>query len=175
MFTRASGLRTYLFFSKKLFLTAKFNCDCIVISVLISSEMSTGTYSVISTHTSRLWPEKFFTLDMRKLVKPVESDEKISFSLFTVEVEIFQLLWKFLAAKAIKFFLKSRGASTAIKFFVQNGHPSAWSSLRENRYHNYSQNKNAVLKVEINFLDRKSFFKEKWHQRQAKGVSGNQA
>ena len=44
-----------------------------------------------------------FVLNMRKLVKSVESDEKISFALFTFEVQIFQLLRKFLASKPIRF------------------------------------------------------------------------
>ena len=59
--------------------------------------------SLISTPTFRLSPAKLFALDMRKSVKQMESDEKIAFALFTLEVQIFQLLRNFLAAKPIRF------------------------------------------------------------------------
>ena len=35
------------------------------------------TSSLISSHTCRLSPAKVFALDMRKLLKPIKSDEKI--------------------------------------------------------------------------------------------------
>ena len=51
---------------------------------------------------SRLSPAKFFAWDMRRVVKRIEQDEKISFALFAFEVQIFQLLRNFLTAKPIR-------------------------------------------------------------------------
>ena len=68
-------------------------------------------------NTSHLSPVavKFFTLCMRNLVKPTESDEKNLVTLFTGEFQIFQLLQNFLEAKPIRFLSMSRGTHTAIK------------------------------------------------------------
>ena len=60
------------------------------------------SFSLIYNHPFRLSPAKFFALDVRKLVRPLESGEKLSFGLFTSEVQIFQLLQKLLAAKLIR-------------------------------------------------------------------------
>ena len=61
-----------------------------------------GELSLISTHAFRLSPAKFFALDMRRGVKLIEQDEKISFALFAFEVQIFQLLPNFFTAKPIR-------------------------------------------------------------------------
>ena len=58
--------------------------------------------SLILTHSFHLWPVKIFALDMGKLMNPVESDKKFTFALFTFEVQIFQLLQSFHAAKSIR-------------------------------------------------------------------------
>ena len=74
--------------------------------IIFREEKCGGVYltlSLISTHTFRLSPAKFFALDMHKLMKPIELNEKISFVLFTFEVQIFQLLRNFLPAKPIRF------------------------------------------------------------------------
>ena len=51
----------------------------------------------------KMSPAKFFAWGMRRVVKRIEQDEKISFALFTFEVQIFQLLRNFLTAKPIRF------------------------------------------------------------------------
>ena len=89
--------------------------------------------SLISTHAFRLSPAKFFARDMRRMVKRIEQDEKISFALFAFEVQIFQLLRNFLTAKPIDFFLESRGHFARNEKFSQNGRPTALSGLREDR------------------------------------------
>ena len=54
-------------------------------------------------HTFRLSPAKFFPYDMRsRVVKRIEQNENISFTLFSFEVHIFQLLQNFLTAKPIR-------------------------------------------------------------------------
>ena len=45
---------------------------------------------------------KYFSLDMNRRVKLIEQDKKIFFTLFTFEVQIFQLLQTFLTAKPIR-------------------------------------------------------------------------
>ena len=57
--------------------------------------------NLISIHTFRMSPANFFALNMRKLVKPTESDEKISFAPFTFEVQILHLLRNVHSAKPI--------------------------------------------------------------------------
>ena len=45
---------------------------------------------------------EIFVWDMRRVVKRIEQDEKISSALFAFEVQIFQLLRNFLTAKPIR-------------------------------------------------------------------------
>ena len=61
-----------------------------------------ASLSLISTHAFRLSLAKFFAWDMRRVVKRIEKEEKISFALFAFEVQIFQLLQNFLTAKPIR-------------------------------------------------------------------------
>ena len=54
-------------------------------------------------HSKAWFPLRLFAWDMCRVVKRTEQDEKISFALFTFEVQIFQRLRNFLAAKPIRF------------------------------------------------------------------------
>ena len=75
--------------------------------------------SLISTHAFRLSPAKYFAWDMHRLVKRIEQDEKISFALFSFEIQIFQLRRNFLTAKPI---LSHVDISQGLKN-SQNGRP----------------------------------------------------
>ena len=66
------------------------------------SAVEKSCLSLISTHVFRLSPAKFFAWDMRRVLKRIEQDGKISFVLFTFEIQIFQLLRNFLTAKPIR-------------------------------------------------------------------------
>ena len=53
-------------------------------------ENHVGTLKAFSsTHTFCLSPAKIFTLDMRKLMAPIESEEKYLFALFTFDYKYF--------------------------------------------------------------------------------------
>ena len=54
------------------------------------------------SHTFHLSPVKIFALDMLRLVKLRESDKKLSFVLFTFEVEIFQHFLSSLSLSSIQ-------------------------------------------------------------------------
>ena len=45
---------------------------------------------------------EFFLWDMRRVVKRIEQDEKMSFALFAFGAQIFKLLQNFLTAKPIR-------------------------------------------------------------------------
>ena len=57
-----------------------------------TSEIVCNALSLISTHTFRLLPAKFLAWDMRKVVKRIEQDEKISFALLAFKIQMFQPL-----------------------------------------------------------------------------------
>ena len=75
-------------------------------------------YSEPDFHSFRLLPVKFFAKDMRNVVKPTGSDEKMSFAEFAFEVQIFQLLRNFFAAKPIRLLLQvTSTCHSNLKFF----------------------------------------------------------
>ena len=68
---------------------------------------------------------------MRRVVKRKDKDEKISFALFAFEVQIFQLLRNFLAAKPIRFQRnqsESRGHFTRIENFHKMAAPQLYQA-----------------------------------------------
>ena len=69
---------------------------------------------LISTHTFRLLPEKFFALDKKYL-----------WLCSHVKFKYFKFCKIFLPRNQSDFFLTSLGADTAIDKFVRNGRPAA--------------------------------------------------
>ena len=64
----------------------------------------------------------------------VREDEKLAFSLFAFEVQIFQRLPEIFSQRnQSDFFRESRGHFRRIKNLSQNGRPTALSGLREDR------------------------------------------
>ena len=98
--------------------------------------------SLISTHAFRLSPAKVFTWDMRRVVKPVQQNEKISFALFALEVQVFQLLRNFLTAKSTRLLSWVTWTFHEDHKIFTKWPPRALSGLREDRQTSvYSQNK----------------------------------
>ena len=89
--------------------------------------------SLISTHTFRLSPGKFFARDMGRVLKRTEQDEKYLSLCSHLKFKYFNFCEIFLQRNQSDFFLESCGHFTRIEKFSHNDHPTALSALREDR------------------------------------------
>ena len=113
--------------------------------------------SLISTNMFHWSPANFFVWDMRRVVKrtDIDQDEKVSSALFAFEVQIFQLLRNFLTVKPIRLLYWVMWRFHENRKISQNGHPTAFSGLREDRPHYIL--KTRIIELQASFFLRQFF------------------